>query len=68
MTPTQYRAAIAALGLTQDEAAKLFGVTLRTSNRWAMGHQKVPRAVEIALAELTPTRLRFHIARRLRDA
>lgn len=49
MTPEAYRDAIARLGLSQVGAGKLFGVTDRTSRRWASGDQDVPRAVEIAL-------------------
>lgn len=49
MTPTQYRDTIAALGLNQSSAARLFGVDPRTSRRWASGDMPVPRAVELAL-------------------
>lgn len=35
MTPNQYRAAIAKLGLSQVGAARLFGVNDVTSRRWA---------------------------------
>jgi hypothetical protein len=49
MTPTEYRAAIAALGLSQVKAAKLFDADPRTSRRWAAGDLDIPRAVEIAL-------------------
>jgi hypothetical protein len=49
MTPDQYRIAIAALGLSQVSAAKLFDAGPRTSRRWASGESPVPRSVEIAL-------------------
>lgn len=49
MTSNQYRAALAALGLTQRAAAQLFGVGERQSRRWALGEANVPRAVVIAL-------------------
>lgn len=60
MIAAEYREAIAALGLTQVGAAKLFGVNERTGRRWALGEQDVPRAVEIALRlmirfEVNPT-------------
>lgn len=49
MTPNQYRAAIARLGLSQRAAARLFDVGERQSRRWALGESEPPRAVEIAL-------------------
>lgn len=42
MTPNQYRAAISKLGLSQQGAATLFGVSLRTSQNWALGDYPVP--------------------------
>jgi transcriptional regulator with XRE-family HTH domain len=39
MTPTQYRKAIEALGLTQKEAAIFLGVSIRTSHAYANGQQ-----------------------------
>lgn len=35
MTPSQYRAALSKLDLTQVGAARLFGVNEATSRRWA---------------------------------
>lgn len=49
MTPTQYRAAIARLGLSQRATARLFGVSERQSRRWALDEAEIPKAVEIAL-------------------
>ena len=49
MTATAYRAALAKLGLTHIDAAKLFRVHRRTSHRWASGERPVPYAVEITL-------------------
>ena len=49
MTATVYRAALAKLGLTHIDAAKLFCVHRRTSYRWASGERPVPRAVEMTL-------------------
>ena len=41
MTNTQYREAIAALGLSQRRAAKLLGVDERTSRKWASGETAI---------------------------
>ena len=49
MPPTDYRAAIAALNLSQIGAAKLFQVNPRTSRSWALGERPIPEAVAIAL-------------------
>ena len=46
MDLTEYRAAIARLGLTQGGAARLVGVDARTSRRWALGEVPVPGPVE----------------------
>jgi hypothetical protein len=49
MTSTEYRAAIASLGLSQGGASRLFGVDPRTSRRWALGELPVPRPVALCL-------------------
>lgn len=49
MTPTEYREIIKALDLSQVGAARLFGVDPRTSRRWALGEQPIPRAVAMCL-------------------
>lgn len=49
MTADAYRDALDRLGLSQVGAAKFFGVNPRTSRRWALGEQEVPRVVELAL-------------------
>ena len=41
MTPTQYKAAIKALGMTQHETAVFLGVSIRTANGYANA-QPVP--------------------------
>lgn len=58
MTPAEYRTALAALGLTQVGAAKLFDAGPRTSRRWASGETRIPRSVEIALLLM----IRFDVA------
>ena len=35
MTPAQFRAALAALGLSQLGAARLFGISEKTARNWA---------------------------------
>lgn len=45
MTSDDYRAAIAALDLSQVGAARLLGVDERTSRRWAHGERTVPKPV-----------------------
>ncbi len=55
MTAAEYRDALAALGLTQVGAARLFGVNERTSRRWALGQNDIPRAVEIVLKQMIST-------------
>lgn len=57
MTPDEYRAAIAALGLTQLAAARLLGVNPRTSRKWACG--------EAPIAEPAVRMLRLMIALRI---
>jgi transcriptional regulator with XRE-family HTH domain len=56
VTPEQYRAALARLGWTQSSAARLLGVNLRTSQRWASGDQDVPPPAEklLLVAENVP--------------
>lgn len=52
MTPTEYRAALDALGLKQTGklgADALFKVSQRTAQRWASGEAEIPEAVAIAL-------------------
>lgn len=51
MTATQYRAALARLGLTQVEAARLLGVTARTSRNWAEKGVKGPGALLLGLLD-----------------
>lgn len=45
MTQTQYREAIAKLGLSQRGAAAFLGVDERSSRRWAAGDAAIPEAV-----------------------
>lgn len=41
MSPTQYKAAIKALGLSQHRAADWLGIGRRTSQGWALGEYPV---------------------------
>lgn len=42
MTPTQYKAAIKRLGLSQERAGPFLGVSPRTSQGYALGETDVP--------------------------
>jgi transcriptional regulator with XRE-family HTH domain len=53
MTPTQYRAAIKRLGLSQHRAAEFFGVSPRTSQGYALGEYPVPAAIAKLLRLMT---------------
>jgi hypothetical protein len=48
----QYRDVIAKLDLTQIEAADMFGVSERTSRRWALNERKIHRSVDLLLTLL----------------
>ncbi|MBZ9922164.1 hypothetical protein LB579_31255 [Mesorhizobium sp. BR1-1-7] len=50
MTPDEYRKALERLGLTQYQAAALFGVDGRTSQRWALGERAIPPPLARLLA------------------
>jgi DNA-binding transcriptional regulator YiaG len=45
MTPTEFRAALDRLGLTQMGAGRVLGVDGRTVRRWASGESDVPEPV-----------------------
>jgi hypothetical protein len=45
MTPTQYKAAIAALGLSQERAGDFLGISPRSSQGYALGEYPVPEAI-----------------------
>jgi hypothetical protein len=49
LTAKQYRAALDRLGLSQQEAARLFGADPRTSRRWALDEAPVPETVAMIL-------------------
>lgn len=49
LTSTQFRSAIARLGLSQAGAAALVGADPRTGRRWALGERGVPECVAILL-------------------
>jgi hypothetical protein len=57
MTANQYRYSIDALGLTQAGAATFLGLSLRTSQGYALGENPVPEAV----AKLLRIMLKFNI-------
>jgi hypothetical protein len=45
MTPTQYKAAIHALGLSQERAGLWLGIGKRTSQGYALGEYPVPEPI-----------------------
>ena len=49
MTKDDYRAAIAAIGLTPTSAARFFRVNERLARRWASGELPIPYSVELSL-------------------
>jgi hypothetical protein len=49
MTPTQYREAIARLGLSQAAAGRFLTGRERTSRSWASGESRIPKSVEMLL-------------------
>ena len=49
MTADEFRAAIAALGLSQVDAATALEVDARTVRRWALGERVIPGPVRVAL-------------------
>lgn len=42
MTPAQFRASLTKLALTQGDAARLLGVSLRTAHGYAHGDSPIP--------------------------
>ena len=49
MKPSEYKAALAVVGLTAGTVQQLFQVDYITCRRWASGEVPVPRAVELSL-------------------
>lgn len=45
MTPEEYRAALLRLGVSQVQAAVVFGVDERVARRWAKGDRPIPALV-----------------------
>lgn len=45
MTPTQYKAAIKTLGLSQQRAGDWLGIGRRTSQAYALGETRIPEPV-----------------------
>ncbi len=62
MTTEEARIHLARLGLSQPGAARLFHLNPRTVRRFLAGDSEIPRAVEIALALLTPAKVRALLA------
>lgn len=49
MTPTDFKDAIAAVGMLQEEAGVYFGRSPRVGQRWALGEQPIPFMVQASL-------------------
>ena len=49
MGADEYRAALKSLGITQTESARLLGVDIRTSQKWANGERSVPKPAVMLL-------------------
>lgn len=56
MSKSEYRAAIASLGLSQAGAARFLGVNERTSRRWAIDGDPAPEAVALLLRLMVAVR------------
>lgn len=56
MTSAQFRQALSALGLSQVEAAKFLGVSIRTAHGWANG-APIPDAVSKLLQVMVDHRI-----------
>jgi hypothetical protein len=53
MSAAEFRAALAALDMTQKRLAELLEADKATPNRWALGTRPVPKAVELLLQAWT---------------
>jgi hypothetical protein len=49
MSPKDYRAALAALGITQARLSRILESNKATTNRWSTGFRPVPRSIELLL-------------------
>lgn len=58
MTPDDARAHLTRLHLTQGDFTRLMDVDDSRARKWLRGRLPIPRAVEIALTELTPETLK----------
>lgn len=66
MTPTQYKTALAKLGLSQERAGVLFGKAKRTGQSWALGEAAVPEPVAILLRLLIAGKITIEDVERVR--
>jgi DNA-binding transcriptional regulator YiaG len=72
MTPEAYREILEELRLSNGQAAKLLGVTPRTSNRWLAGTRDIPAPAYRLLVllrdyRLSPKDASRHLAEVMRD-
>ena len=68
MTPTQFRAALSRLELSQLGAARLFDADGRTARRWALGERSIPPTVSILLRLLVARVITVEDVETVRDA
>lgn len=52
MTPTEFRTARQALGLTVPEMAEALGIHRRTVYKYETGERDIPRTIELLIAKL----------------
>jgi len=65
VTPTEFRAALTALEMTQGGFARLTGTTDRTVRRWASGDQDVPVWAALLLDLLVVPEARSRVLERM---
>lgn len=56
------------MGITQDEAASLFGMSTRGYGKWEQGASKIPRTMEMLLTFVDPHELLEIVDHRRRNA
>lgn len=67
MTRDEYRAALAQLGLAQEEVGRLLGTDPRTARRWALGEVVVPGPVEMHIRQWLERPELLEVTRALAD-
>lgn len=65
MSKDEYRAALATLGISQQEVGRLLGAGERTARRWATGETDVPGPVEMHILQWLERPELLEVTRRL---